>query len=33
MMKLLKLFISLNKLHFPDDKNVFAFTRAIQVQS
>jgi len=33
MMKLLNLFISLNKLHFPDDKNIFAFTRAIQVQS
>jgi len=28
MMKLLILFISLNKLNFPDDKNVFAFTRA-----
>ena len=26
MMKLLNLFISLNKLHFPDDKTVFAFT-------
>jgi len=26
MMKLLNLFISLNKLHFPDDKTVFALT-------
>jgi len=26
MMKLLNLFISLNKLYFPDDKTVFAFT-------
>ena len=33
MMKLLILFISLNKLNFPDDKNVFAFTRTTQVQS
>ena len=33
MMKLLISFISLNKLNFPDDKNVFAFTRATQVQS
>jgi len=33
MMKLLISFISLNKLNFPDDKNVFAFTQATQVQS
>ena len=33
MMKLLILIISLNKLNFPDDKNVFAFTRATQVLS
>jgi len=33
MMKLLILFISLNKLNFPDDKKVFAFTWATQVQS
>ena len=33
MMKLLVSFISLNKLNFPDDKNVFAFTRTTQVQS
>jgi len=32
-MKLLISFISLNKLNFPDDKNVFAFTCATQVQS
>jgi len=33
MMKLLISFISLNKLNFPDDKNVLAFTQATQVQS
>jgi len=33
MMKLLISFISLNKLNFPDDKNVFVFTRATLVQS
>jgi len=33
IMKVLISFISLNKLNFPDDKNVFAFTRATQVQS
>jgi len=33
MMKLLISFISLNKLNFPVDKNVLAFTRATQVQS
>jgi len=33
MMKVLISFISLNKLNFPDDKNVFVFTRATQVQS
>jgi len=33
MMRLFISFISLNKLNFPDDKNVFAFTRATQVQS
>jgi len=33
MMKLLISFISLNKLNFPDDKNVFAFMRATQVLS
>jgi len=33
MIKLLISFISLNKLHFPDDQNVFAFTWATQVQS
>jgi len=32
-MKLLISFISLNKLNLPDDKNVFAFTWATQVQS
>ena len=33
MMKHLILFISLNKLNFLDDRNVFLFTRATQVQS
>jgi len=33
MMKLLISFISLHRLNLPDDKNVFAFTQATQIQS